>query len=304
MPSNSSHHDSRLTRAAKLLVPPAAKRGIAHGIRHVGTASAALRPMPDFLIIGTKRGGTTTLWQTLLDHPQVMPMVPQAQHLKSSDYFATPRYGQESWYRGHFATALSRARYTPGKRVITGEASPHYLFDPRVAQRVATTIPDVKLLVALRDPVMRAQSHHLERVKAGVESLPFELALDAEPNRVRGELERMLSEPRYHSRLRDWYSYRTRGEYASQLVTWQELFPDGQIHVLFSEDLFSEPAETMNKVYRFLEIDEVELPLRHENKSRRAHPMPLSVKEELRRHYHPHNARLAELLQVQPPWPT
>ncbi|MGO4257211.1 sulfotransferase [Marmoricola sp. RAF53] len=293
--------DGVLAAAAKAVLPAPAKDLLAGAIRTAGTVSADLRPLPDFLIVGAKRAGTTTLWRMLLEHPQVMPMVPRAQHRKSSDYFVPHHHRGPRWYAGHFPTAAARHRYAGGARVVCGEASPLYLFDPRVPARVRALLPGVRVVVLLRDPVERAFSHHRERVQQGVEGLTFPDALAAEPYRTSGELDRMRADPRHPGTLRDWFGYRERGRYLDQLEPWYAAFGADQVQVLLSEDLYADPGSVVAQVHEHLGVVPQRTAARHENLTRSS-PMPADTRAELRDYYRPHNEALAAFLGRTPRW--
>jgi hypothetical protein len=295
---------SDLERRAKKVVPEPVKSGLKHVIRAYGTSTAFLRPMPDFLVLGTKRGGSTSAWRYLRQHPQVMPMVAAWENLKSPHYFYW-HYGRgRAWYRGHFPSRPARglAARRAGGPVVTGEASPYYLFNQYVPQRAARDMPDGKFVVLLRDPVKRAYSHYWERVDNGIEPLTFEQALAAEPSRLEGEAEKMAAEPLYYSRPHDWYTYRERGVYAPQLRRWFEAVGRERVLVQVSEDLYRDPQGTMDTIFDFLGIARWEVPRFTRHNYRPADPMDPRVQEELREYYRPHNAELAELLGRDLPW--
>lgn len=230
-------------------------------VKGYGRGSAGLRPPPEFLIVGTKRGGTTSLWNYLIGHPQVLGMFPASQTSKSCHFFYR-YYGKGfDWYRAHFPTVMYRrlvARRT-GREPITGEASPYYMYDPRVAERVHRLLPAVKAIMLLRDPVERAYSHYRERVGEGVEPLSFPEALAAEADRTRGELTRMTAQPLYYSRPHDYYSYQDRGVYLPQVRRWRQLFPAERLLILRSEDLYEDPDRVYGEVTGFLGLDRVPL---------------------------------------------
>ncbi|GAB3245025.1 sulfotransferase [Kineosporia babensis] len=240
----------------KRVLPDSGKNVVRNGLRGWGRATAGLRPLPDFLVIGTKRGGTTSLWNYLLSHPGVLPMFPSPLNIKSPHYFYWHYANGPLWYRSHFAstptrTVLSRLRGAPTR---TGEASPNYLYDPRVPARAAELLPTAKVIMLLRDPAERAYSHYKERVRAGVEDLSFEDALAAEPGRLAGEAEKMQADPYYYSRPYDYYAYQDRGVYAPQIERWQQQVPAERLLILRSEDFYDEPATVFNQVTRFLEL--------------------------------------------------
>jgi Sulfotransferase domain len=151
-----------------------------------------LGSLPDFLILGTENGGTTTLHWTLCQHPHVEPATKKEVHFFDSHRWFEKGIG---WYRSRFPAPA----WGDGRRVITGEASPYYLLHPFAPHRASITVPDAKLIALLRNPVDRAYSAYKHRVLTGRESLSFEEALDAEEERTSGELEKMLSDESYHS---------------------------------------------------------------------------------------------------------
>jgi hypothetical protein len=136
--------------------------------------------------------------------------------------------------------------------VLTGEGSPYYLFHPGVPSRVATTIPNVRLIVMLRDPIARAHSHYQHEVARGFESLQFEDALKTEEERLAGEAERLCADPSYRSFSHEHHSYFSRGIYVDQLRRWTALFPQDQILIVDSGDFFAQPGRAYGAVLTFL----------------------------------------------------
>jgi hypothetical protein len=260
-------------------------------LRRWGVATSSRRPFPDFLIIGTKRGGTTSLFNYLRAHPQMLPMFP-ARNAKSPHFFYREFARGPAWYRSHFATGRQRDR----QHAVTGEASPYYLYHPFTAARVHSLMPDVRIIVSLRHPVKRAYSHYWERVDQGVETLSFEDALDAEPGRIAAELERMQQDPLYYSRAHDWYSYRDRGVYEPQLRRWLDLFPTEQVLLLRAENLYADEQATMDRVTDFLGIERHVMPERPRLNYRPAEPMRPETAAALAEYYRPHNAALETLV--------
>ncbi|MGB3763555.1 MAG: sulfotransferase [Ornithinimicrobium sp.] len=275
--------------------------------RKYALATVRDRPAPDFLIVGTKRGGTTSLFNYLLMHPGVLGLFPQSRGKKSTDYFFKDYGRGEAWYRSHFHAEQHRRRLarTLGYAPVGGEASPFYIWDPRIVHRVQRTSPAVKAVMLLRDPTRRAWSHFLERKQNGVEPLDFEQALEAEEARTSGELEAMLADPSYHSEAYDWYSYRARGVYLPQLLHWRSVFPSEQLLVLRSEDLYADVQGTVDTVCDFLGIGRHLLPTdRTFNASRPGPRMREETRRELAQFYAPHNAQLEEHLGRTMGWQT
>ena len=267
-------------------------------LHQVGLATATARPLPEFLVIGAKRGGTTSVWNYLLMHPQVLPMFPAREHRKSTHYFFKSYSRGPLWYRSHFATAASRClvRWRLGVSPICGEASPYYLYHPFSPGRIQQLLPQVRAIVPLRDPVRRAYSNYWERFDQGVEPLSFEEALAAEPQRLARELERMNADPLYYSKAHDFFAYRDRGVYAPQLRRWLELFPREQLLVLRSEDFYSDPQQVFDEIVRFLGLRPYRLASVPRLNYRPARTMDPATRAELQAFYRPHNEELYELL--------
>ena len=140
--------------------------------------------IPDFLLVGAKRGGTTSLWRYLSEHPDVLPLFPGPEKLKGMYYFDEKYRTGDRWYRSHFPTRGRARRSTRGIRTVVGEATPYYLYHPLAPVRAHAVVPDAHILVVLRDPVERAYSHYKERCANDTEPLSFADAIAAEPDRL------------------------------------------------------------------------------------------------------------------------
>jgi Sulfotransferase domain len=274
-------------------------------LRGYGEFTSALRSSPDFVIIGAKRGGTTSMYNYLLEHPAISPLFPGRQRIKGIHFFDSEFARGPRWYRSHFPLEvggrhLARPTVRP---VLAGEASPYYLFHPLAAQRLSDQFPDVRLIVLLRDPVERAYSHYKERVRHNAESLTFEEALEAEPDRLRGEEERIVAEPGYHSSAHEDHSYLAQGRYLNMLPRWFALFPRENIHLLPSEDFYTDPEQAVNGVWSFLGLAPAQLRSR---KRHNYHPAPgirADTRARLNKELAEHNHELERLLGFALPWP-
>lgn len=262
-----------------------------------GVATAAWRPMPDFLIAGTKRGGTTSLWNNLLRHPQVIGMYPQLRGRKSSDFFFAADRHSVSWYRSHFPSAVHRqVRTRRAGAAVSGEASPYYMYGPYCPQLIRSQAPDVRMIVLLRDPVARAYSHFQERRQQGAEALTFEEALAAEEARLAPDEDRWLHDPGYYSEAHDFFSYRTRGVYLPQVRRILSVFPRDQVLIMRSEDFTEDYQSAFDQVTGFLGLSRHNLGLaEHHNRIPRS-PMAEQTRADLAAFYQPHNEALEEYL--------
>jgi hypothetical protein len=295
-------YNERLRQA----MPPSVLHGVRDGVRRYGMLTAGHRSLPDYLIIGTKKGGTTSLINWLIHHPHVARMFPSAQKLKSSHYFDINYARGADWYRSHFPTQRScgrRARRVQGP-VIVGEASPYYMFHPAAAARAWETNPLVKVIALLRDPVSRAHSNYWDRRATGTEDLPtFEAAIGAEEARLSTvDYDRLVSDPSYYSFDHDNHSYLARGRYLEHLSSWLNSFPRDQLLILKAEDMFVNPKAVYARVQSFLGVPTVgEIPLEKFNERSRP-PMAGETQAQLVDYYRPHNAALYEALGVNFAW--
>jgi hypothetical protein len=270
-----------------------------------GMATAKWRPDPDFLIIGAKRCGTTSLFRYLGTHPQIAPLFPAAVHLplmredqKGVHYFDTGFAHSDRWYRAHFSSSWARRRLARrvAAPVLTGEASPYYLFHPLAAQRAAARLPHVKLIVLLREPVARTHSHWSEQRRNGVEMLDFEAALDAESTRTAGEEERLAADPDAVSFAHEHQSYVAQSEYANALERWLRQFERKRILVARSEQLYAEPQLVCDRVAAFLDLGRHRLDAPKVWNAAAATEIAAPTRARLEQHFAPHQQQLARLL--------
>lgn len=267
-----------------------------HVFRKAFRASTnSFRMMPDFIIIGAQKGGTTSLYRYLIEHPSIAPI-----YVKEPHFFDIHFQRGLAWYRSHFPTTMEKyyAQYFQKHDLITGEASPYYLYHPRAAERVAKTLPRVKLIVLLRNPIDRAYSQYQHQTRQpGVEPLSFEEALEAEEQRLRGEEEHILKDPTYSSFKHRHYSYKGRSQYIEQLPQWMLLFPKEQFLILKSEDLFANPAETVRETLDFLQMPTNGIKKDYKPFNEATYtPIRPETREYLVEYFKPYNARLYEFL--------
>jgi hypothetical protein len=202
--------------------------------------------MPDFLVIGAQKAGTTTLHELLRRHPDVF--LPAC---KEVHYFSLHADRPAGWYSAHFRQARGGAR--------CGEATPYYLFHPEAPGRIRRLLPKVRLVVLLRDPVERALSQYFHARRHGFEMLGLEAALEAEAARLEGA-EHELSTPGATHYSHQKHSYMSRSRYERQLEPYRTLFPAEQLLVLKSEDLFNHPERGWHQLLEFLGLGPHPLP--------------------------------------------
>lgn len=212
--------------------------------------------LPDFLIVGAMKSGTTSVFNYLRRHPQVL-----APSKKEIRFFDRHHCEGLSWYQEHFphkieVNALRILRRSP---VATGEASPSYMFYPGAIDRIHRSLPSVKLIALLRDPVDRAYSHYMHNVRRNREDLTFEQAIERESDRIQGDLGRLATDDCYVALNLIYYSYVSRGMYADQIQRMRDVVGEDRLLVLASEDLFQNTVATYDRITDFLGLDRVAL---------------------------------------------
>lgn len=263
--------------------------------RSIGLATASQRVLPDFIIIGAQRCGTTSLYKYLCQHPEVYPSFPKEIH-----YFSNYYQKGINWYRSHFPLLSVKSRNTgPGKgKFLTGEATPYYLPHPHAPRRAASVVPEAILIILLRDPVKRAYSHYFHEVQMGVEKLSFEKAISKEVERLDHEFDRMTEDENYRSFNYQHFSYLARGEYADQIERWMQYYTADRTLFLNSDHLNSDPSSSFLKVTRFLGLNDwnqVDFSRYHTA----SYPkMDQKTREQLYQYFKPHNKKLYDLCQI------
>ena len=295
---------SRITHEnlKRIMIAPltsSVKEAIYQNLRSHRILPNQIRLLPDYMIIGAQRCGTTSLYHYLKQHPCVGPAL-----LKEVHFFDINFSKGIAWYRAHFPSFLYKflIKQISKQNFVTGEASPCYLFHPHAPKRVRKILPRVKLIILLRNPVDRAYSHYHHESRKGREALSFEDAIEGEEERLRGELDKMLADDNYFSFNRQHYAYLSRGVYIDQLKTWMSLFPKDQFLIIKSEDFYEDPPRIYKQVLKFLNLPDWEL--KEYSKYNYAHYSKIDVttRKRLIDYFKPHNQRLYEYLGVNFDW--
>ncbi|CAM9951680.1 unnamed protein product, partial [Chrysoparadoxa australica] len=205
----------------------------------------------DFIIIGERRSGTSTLAKWIETHPELYlyPKVDQA------FFIDNPLRRRRTWLDGQIdpmkwteesriSDYLDLFKDCPDNINCKGEKSADYLFWDSALHRIKQHIPEAKFIVTLRNPVERAWSHYWNEVGKGREKKSFEIALKEENSRS------LQSD---YAKLH--LSYFARGKYSESISKWFDQFPRNQFHFVVLEELIENPKEELKKLYSFLEID-------------------------------------------------
>ena len=280
--------------------PTAARRAVHSVSVSAGRLTRRARMLPGFLIVGAQRGGTTSMYRTLDAHPAILKAVLH----KGVHYFDTGYGHSLGWYQGHFPlrARAALARRATGDVPLTFESSPYYMFHPLAAERISHDLPEVKLLVLVRDPVERAYSAHAHELARGYETEPFERALELEDQRLAGEAERIVSQPGYLSHSHQHHAYLTRGLYADQLERLGHFVGRDRVHVVDSGRFFTDPEPVYDGVLEFLGLRRHGYPVFERHNARPRSPMPETLRATLNEHFGAPDERLTGWLGQPPSW--
>jgi len=262
--------------------------------------TSSIRLTPNFIIFGVQRSGTTSLYNYLVRHPYIVSSI-----TKEVGFFDANYHRGINWYRSHFPTTFYKyfLKQIRHHDIITGEATPSYINHPKAHERIFLTIPKIKLIILLRNPVDRAYSHYLQSVKLGREKLSFEKAIDMETERLQGEEEKMLKSEDYYSLVYHNFAYLSAGIYINRIKNWKKIFSNDQLLVLKSEDLFSDPPSIVNQVFNFLNLPEFKLKkYGRYNYNPNQPSIDDSIRKRLVEFFKPHNEKLYDFLGKNYSW--
>ena len=259
------------------------------GVAKRGPGDQETGALPDFLVIGAKKAGTTYLYRLLTQHPLVEPAASKEPH-----FFDVLYERGVGWYRDCFPVP----RQKDGRTTITGEATP-YMANRRSAERTAGVVPEARLIALLRNPVDRAYSDYQQMARTERETRTFEEAIgavNARPSREAGKTAEHGDLPH----LDDNSKYLSRSVYVDHLLRWSKFFGERQMLVLKSEDFFARPQEILGGVLRFLDLppQEIKPPKMRDkrNKGTYEREMDPQTRRRLEEYFAPHNRRLYEYL--------
>jgi hypothetical protein len=263
----------------------------------VGSRTARHRPLPDFVVVGAQRCGTTSLFRALIAHPQIA----RPTFHKGINYFDLNYTRGLDWYRGHFPVDR---KHQPGEdgSLVYFEASGYYAYHPFAMERMARDLPGVRVVMMLRDPVERAYSAYEHERARGFEWESLATALAVEEERLTGEVDRMRRDPTYESFSHRHHSYQRRGDYVDQLNQAVELFGRERLHVIDSHRFFDAPEKEFLELTNFLGLAPYDGIIFDRYNARPRVPLDADTELLLRERYVRQEAALTQLLGRPPSW--
>ena len=257
-----------------------------------------IRVLPDFVVIGSSKSGTTSLHHYIIQHPSIIAE-------RNVHFFEYIHTDSIEWYRAHFPTKVYKnfKKIIRKEKLIVGEQTATYLFHPLIPKRIHTTIPNAKLIVVLRNPVDRAYSNYKHQVREGIEKRTFEDAIKSELKRI----EICKNNPEYKINNNDFnnhvvFSYLRHGIYVDFIKAWMKFFTKEQFLILPTYELNNNRVKFLKQVFDYLNVPNFEInDIKRQNVGEYK-KLDKSTRKFLVDYYRPHNERLFELLGKKFEW--
>ena len=243
------------------------------------------RAMPNFILIGAQKSGTSSMFSYLKQHPQILRPT-----FKEPYFFDRHYHRGLGWYGGNFPSrrTIERLNDRSGQPHLTFEATATYVFDPNVPARIARDLKTRKFILLLRNPAERAISAYWHARRMGIENRTLAEAVESDMQRYRAE---MAGEKDGGPRP----SYLKRGLYREAVARWQSVFSPDDLLVLQSETMFADPGAVMVRVFAFLGLP---VPPHIDFTAQNVggyDEKDEAVRGALAKFYQPHNARLCAM---------
>ena len=264
--------------------------------RNIFGITASSRVLPDFIIIGSMKCGTTSLYYDICEHPCTI-----AAAYDEIGFFDSNFHLGLNWYRSMFPTKrrIEDIRRKEGV-AITGEDTPFYFWNPVAAKRIQKLLPNIKLITILRNPIDRAYSEYQDLVSSESNSPSFETFIENEINTRRKDSS-LITEENFEV-FNQKNSYLLKGIYVDQLKIWAGLFPKEQIFTLSTENLNSEPITALESVFQYLNLPDYKIKNTQRQKQKKYVPMNSQTRKILIEFFKPHNERLFKFIGKKFDW--
>lgn len=258
--------------------------------RGISGITASSRTLPDFIIVGTVRSGSTSLYYNICQHPSVLPAA-----YDEIGFFDSNYHLGMNWYRSMFPTKkqMKLVRDKTGF-AITGEDTPFYFWKDEAAKRIYEMNQNMKIIVICRNPVDRAYSNYNLSIRGETEKLTFEEAIDKEID--------FLDKHSFRESVDQRRSYLAKGLYEKQIRIWFELFPREQIHIISTEEMQKEPEKTLQKIFEFLKIHEYVIKNPQKQKAAKYSEMNVQTRKKLLDFYEQPNEKFFKIIQKRFCW--
>ena len=264
--------------------------------RNIFGITGPFRVLPDFIIIGSMKCGTTSLYYDICEHPCV-----SAAAYDEIGFFDSNFHLGLNWYRSMFPTKrqIEGVRRKEGV-AITGEDTPFYFWNPVAAKRIQKLLPNIKLITILRNPIDRAYSEYQDQASNESDFPSFETVIENEMNMKRNDTS-LITEENFEI-FNQKNSNLLKGIYVDQLKIWTRLFPKGQIFTLTTEDLNSDSIGTLELVFQYLNLPKYKIKNPQYKKQKKYVSMNTQTRKLLIQFFKPHNEELFKFIGKKFDW--
>jgi len=264
--------------------------------RHIFAITGFIRVIPDFLVIGAKRCGTTSLYQHLPEHP----CISKSPH-DNMGFFNDNFHLGVNWYKSFFPTTFTRKKIkSKFGNFLAFDVTTKYMEEESTANNVYQTKPNMKIIIILRNPVDRAYSQYHLSVRQTAERRSFEDVVEENMNRLNKEShEHYEIKPRFSAKEDN---YLKKGLYALQLRYWLKILPRENILIVSTEEFESNQQIIYNKIFEFLNISKFEVKNTKKMQKGNYPPIKSETRNLLLDYFRPHNHELFELINMEFDW--
>ena len=264
--------------------------------RHIFAITGFIRVIPDFLVIGAKRCGTTSLYQHLPEHPCI-----SKSPYDNMGFFNDNFHLGVNWYKSFFPTTFTRKKIkSKFGNFLAFDVTTKYMEEESTANNVYQTKPNMKIIIILRNPVDRAYSQYHLSVRQTAERRSFEDVVEENMNRLNKEShEHYEIKPRFSAKEDN---YLKKGLYALQLRYWLKIFPRENILTVSTEEFESNQQIIYNKIFEFLNISKFEVKNTKKMEKGNYQPIKSETRNLLLDYFRPHNHELFELINMEFDW--
>lgn len=260
------------------------------GVKTIRRCMGERCKLPSVIVIGAQKASTSSLHRYMKQHPNLSGALGKEVH-----YFDSPNYRKGlAWYRSHFAPHADDDKVN-----LNYEATPRYIVDPRVPERIHKDLPDVRLIAVLRNPTDRAISHCFHTVRnKQVPGVTLDV-FQSEEDRLRD----IIANEDYDNEDFAIYSYKLRGHYREQLERYDQFFPKEQMLIMSAKELSKDMQNSMNRIFDFIGVRHFDIPnTRPHNVGSNRKDVDPKVREYLDDYFKPYNEALFEYLGRELDW--
>jgi len=264
--------------------------------RNIFALTGSIRVLPDFLVIGAKRCGTTSLFYHLPEHP----CISKSPH-DNMGFFNDNFHLGVNWYKSFFPTIFTRNKIkSEFGNFLAFDVTTTYMEEESTANNVYQTKPNMKIIVILRNPVDRAYSQYHLSLREKEEKRSFEDVIEENMNRLDKEShKRHEIKPKF---LEEKNNYLKKSLYAQQLRHWLKIFPRENILIIPTEEFESNQQAIYNKIFRFLDISQFEIKNTEKMEKGNYPQMKSETRSLLLDYFRSHNNELFKLIDKKFDW--